>query len=795
MSEARGAWERRYGSLEWRNIGPFRGGRVVAVAGHPTERMTFFMGSTGGGVWKTTNGGTTWRNVSDGFLGSASVGAIQVAEADPNVVYVGMGECSIRGNVSFGDGVYRSDDGGASWRHLGLAATRHIARIRIHPRDPDLVYVAALGHAFGPNPERGVYRSRDGGRTWELVLFRSEDAGAIDLSLDPQNPRILYAAFWEARRGEWFLRSGGPGSGLFRTTDGGDTWVEITRNKGLPEGVWGKVGVAVSPAREGRVWALVEAEKGGVYRSDDGGESWRLVSDEPRLRSRPWYYSHIHAHPTDPETVFVLTEGFWVSTDGGHTFRLRPTPHGDHHDLWIDPRDPDRMIHGADGGATVSFDGGRSWSSIFNQPTGEFYHVTVDTRFPYRVYGAQQDNTTISIASASRQGAITEQDWWDVGGAESGYIAVRPDDPDVVYAGSSGGGEGGRLTRFDQRTGERREITPWPARTAGMAAEEYRYRFQWTSPIHISPHDPNVLYFCANRVFRSRDEGESWEIISPDLTRNDPEKLGPSGGPITRDHTGVEVYGTIFAFAESPLAPGLLWAGSDDGRVHVSRDAGASWTDVTPPDMPEWTRVSIVEPSPHNPDGCYLAASRYRLDDRRPYLWKTTDLGKTWQRITDGIPDEDYTRVIRADPVRPGLLFCGTETGVYVSRDDGASWQRMNLNLPVVPVHDLAVQDGDLVAATHGRAFWILDDITPLRQDVPEDDVWLFRPRDTVRVRYAARGRMSRPKMAAADALPGPTGIGGGLARYLKDWPEGGRAPEYLDAGRNPPNGVIVHFG
>jgi photosystem II stability/assembly factor-like uncharacterized protein len=783
-----GGW-RVLESMRWRLVGPHRGGRVVAVAGDPRDDQVFYFGACAGGVWKTVDGGWTWSNVSDGFFRTAAVGALAVADADPNVVYAGTGEACIRGNVSHGDGVYRSTDGGKTWRNVGLGDTRHIARVRVHPADPNLVYVAALGHAFGPNAERGVFRSRDGGRSWEKVLYRSPDAGAIDLALDVTNPRVLYASLYEVRRGPHFLSSGGPGSGLFKSVDGGDTWTELTDRPGLPKGLKGRIGLAVSPAMPDRVWAQVEAEDGGLFRSDDGGVTWRLMTDDRNLRQRAWYYSHIFADPQDPETVYALNVGMWKSTDGGKTFAAVATPHGDNHDLWIDPRNPRRMIEGNDGGACVSFTGGLSWSTLYNQPTAQFYHVTADSRFPYRLYGAQQDNTTLCVPSRSAKGAIMVTDCYPVGGGESGYIAVRPDNPDVVFAG----GIKGQLTRYDHARGITRTVDIWPDNPAGWGVGDCRHRFQWTFPIVLSPHDPNVLYAAGECVFRSTDEGESWEAISPDLTRADPATMAASGGPITKDNSSAEYYATIFAFAESPLQRGLMWAGSDDGLIHVSRDGGQTWRNITPPAscLPEWALISIIEPSPHDPAVAYVAATRYKLDDTRPYLLKTSDYGETWESIVNGIPTWDFTRAIRADPERRGLLYAGTETGVYVSFDDGGSWQSLQGNLPVVPIHDLLVKDGDLVAATHGRSFWILDDLSPLRQ-MPADlgDVYLFQPRPGLR--FQSGGRV-RPEGGGVRDYAGP----GGMVVTLRNRPKpdgDGVEVEVLDAGTNPPSGVVVHY-
>ena len=775
-------------SLEWRLIGPFRGGRVVAVAGDPAHPLVFYFGSTGGGVWKTTDGGLVWENVSDGFFKRASVGAIAVSNSDPNIVYVGMGETTIRGNVSHGDGVYKSTDGGRTWTHLGLENTRNIAKVCIHPQNPDLVYVAALGHAHGPNPERGLYRSSDGGKTWQHILFKSDKVGANDLTLDPNNPRIVYLAFWETERKPYTLISGGEGCGIFKSVDGGDTWNEITRNQVLPKGMLGKIGLAVSPAKENRVWAAIDAEDGAIFMSDDGGENWERRSEDRNLRARPWYYQHMYADPQDPETIWVLNVQAWKSVDGGRTFFEVYIPHGDHHDLWIDPQNPQRMIQGNDGGACISFNGGNSWSTIYNQPTAEFYHVTTDNQVPYRVYAAQQDNTTISLPSRSNLAGITQSDSYEVGGGESGYIAVRPDNPNIVFAGNYHG----YLTRYDHHSRQEQNITVWPEAATGWGAKDVKYRFQWTFPTMLSPHDPNVLYVTGNHVFRSINEGSSWEIISPDLTRNDISKLEPSGGPVTRDNTGTEFYCTIFAFAESPIQKGLFWAGSDDGLIHISQDDGKNWRNVTPTDLPEWSLISIIEPSPHDPAVAYVAANRYKLDDFQPYLYKTNDYGATWTKITAGIADNEFTRVIREDPIRRGLLFAGTEAGIFVSFDDGEYWQSLRLNLPVVPIHDLVIKDTDLIVATHGRSLWILDDLTPLRfisQELQNATIYLFKPRPTVR--FMTSWGFSHP--SGPGTFYRMTGDRMITARRQRK-PGGGMVDRNMDAGENPPDGVIVYY-
>ncbi len=778
-------------AVHWRLAGPFRGGRVVAVAGHPTETLTFYFGACSGGVWKTEDAGRTWNNVSDGYFKTAAVGAIAVAESDPNIIYAGMGEACIRGNVSHGDGVYKSHDGGQTWEHCGLEETRHIARIRVHPKDPNLVYVAAFGHAFGPNKERGIFRSKDGGKTWEHVLARNEQTGASDLCMDPNNPRVMYAGLWEAQRYPYQLVSGGEGSGIFKTTDGGDTWTELTNNPGLPDGLKGRIGVAVSPAMPSRVWAIIEAEKGGLYRSDDGGANWKLVSDSPDLRQRPWYYMHIFADPVEANTIYCLNLGMWKSTDGGSNFSKIPTPHGDNHDLWIDPTNTQRMIEGNDGGANVSLNGGRTWSSIYNQPTAQLYHVITDNQFPYRIYGAQQDNSTISVPSHSDGGSITNDECFPVGGGESGYIAVDPRNPNIIYAGSYAS----RMTRYDHNSNTEVDITVWPDDPIGYGAEAMKYRFQWTFPIIISPHDPDVLYATGNHVMRSRTGGQDWEEASPDLTRGDPETLGSSGGPITKDNVSTEYYGTVFAFAESLVQPGVLWSGSDDGMVHVSRDGGDNWTHVTPPQLPDWSLISIIEPSPHDPATAYVAATCYKMDDFKPYFLKTKDYGQNWELINSGIRENDFSRTIKEDPTRPGLLYAGTETGLYVSWDEGANWHALQGEFPVVPVHDVVVHDTDLVVGTHGRSFWILDDLTMIRswpEASTNGQATLFAPRPT----YQLHG----PRRWGSDDAIGYKTYGAGLrsnealGEIVQDG-KGGTTIKMLTAGDNAPFGVMVNYG
>jgi len=719
--------------VRYRCIGPTRGGRVVTVAADPDKQNVFYFGAVAGGVWKSDDCGQYWENVSDGFFNTASIGALAVAESDPNVIYAGTGESTIRIDVTHGDGVYKSTDAGATWRHMGLVESRHIGAIRVHPQNADLVYVAALGHSAKDNPERGLYRSADGGETWELVLHVADNAGAVDISLDPNNPRHLLATTWEARRSFWAMDSGGPGCGLWRSRDGGDTWEDISRKPGLPDGVIGKIGVAFSPAKSGRAWALVEAEgrKRGLYRTDDGGEKWDKVSSDPNLGWRPWYYMHVIAHPTDAETVYVMNRYAWKSIDGGANFTEFPTPHGDNHALWIDPKNPDRMIGADDGGAWVSMNGGASWSTIYNQLTAQFYHVAVDDQYPYMVYGSQQDNSSIAVPSRSGLGAITWANCYAPGTAESGYVAPKPGDPNIVYVGAIGSSPGGgdALQRFDKTTGQIQLVSVWPEDYHdGNSAE---VRFQWTYPIVFSPSDPSVLYAAGNKVFRSTDEGHSWTAISDDLTHADPETMGVSG-PLTMDSAGAEMYATIFSLMVSAHKPGTIMAGSDDGRVHVTTDEGGEWREVTPADLPKFSQVTMLAESPHNAGTVYMTVARHKMGDYDPYVWKTADFGESWTRLDGDLPDGDFCRVIREDPAREGLLYVGTETGVRASFDDGATWQSIQGNLPVSPVYDFVVKDHDLVIATHGRSFWILDDLTQLHQlhdDLGDASSFLLKPR------------------------------------------------------------------
>jgi photosystem II stability/assembly factor-like uncharacterized protein len=731
--------------LEFRDVGPDRGGRVAAVAGLDSDPLTYYIGAAGGGVWKTVNGGVSWKNISDGSFGG-SIGAVAVSEWDPNVVYVGGGEKTVRGNVGHGDGLWRSEDAGRTWKSIGLEDSHHVSRIRVHPRDPDTAWAAVLGHLYGPHPTRGVYKTVDGGATWEQKLFVSEDSGCVDLAVDPSNPRMMFATFWNVRRTPYSLSSGGEGSSIWKSIDGGETWSDISANDGMPDGPFGISGVSVSGADSDTVYAIIEAKDGGVFRSRDGGDTWSKTNSDRNLRQRAWYYSRLQADPVDRDTVYVLNVGMHRSTDGGKSFSRMSTPHGDNHDLWIAPSDPMRMIESNDGGANVSFDGGKSWSDQSTQPTSQMYRVSVDTAQPYRLLGGQQDNSALRIRSSSgRGGRPGLRDWESTAGGESGHIAAHPANPDLVFGGSYGG----YLTMRDHKNGQSRSVTVWPNNPMGYGAEGMLYRFQWNFPLFFSPHgdadaapdseDSYALYAGSNVLFRSTDLGASWKAISPDLTRNDPTRLGSSGGPITKDNTGVEYYCTIFAAFESPLRKGVIWCGSDDGRVHVTQDDGGTWNDVTPEGLPEWTQINDMVPDPFTAGGAYLAGTRYKLDDFQPYLYHTTDFGATWEKITDGIADDHFTRSIEADSERRGLLFAGTERGLYVSMNDGASWTPFQQELPIVPVTDIAFGGRDLVVATQGRGFWILDDLAPLRQlslDAHVGNSVLYAPDDATRAGY-----------------------------------------------------------
>ena len=745
-----------YKSLEYRLVGPFRGGRSAAVTGVPGKPNLYYFGATGGGIWKTEDGGRTWGNISDGFFGG-SIGSITVAKSDHNVIYVGGGEKTVRGNVSSGYGIWKSVDAGKTWKAAGLKDSRHVPRIVVHPNNSDIVYAGVMGNIYKPTSERGVYKSTDGGKTWKKTLFSNEHAGVVDLIMDPNNPRILYASTWRVQRTPYSLSSGGEGSALWKSTDSGETWTEISKNKGFAPGILGIIGVTVSPVNSQRVWAIVEnKDKGGVYRSEDGGLNWRQVNSSRSLRQRAWYYSRIYADTQDEDVVYVVNVSYHKSKDGGANFSSYRAPHGDHHDLWIAPENPKRMVIGDDGGAQITYDGGETWSTYYNQPTSQFYRVTTDNHFPYRIYAAQQDNSTIRISHRSNGFSISENDWESTAGGESAHIAVDPEDNDIVYGGSYGG----FLTRRNHKTNTVRAINVWPDNPMGHGAEDFKYRFQWNFPIIFSRHNPNRLYTFSNHVHVTENEGQSWKVISPDLTRNDPEKLKSSGGPITQDNTSVEYYCTIFAANESPLQEGLLWVGSDDGLIHVTKDGGANWENVTPATMPKWLMINSIEPSPFDAGTCYVAGTLYKTGDFKPYLYKTTDYGKTWTKITNGINNEHFTRVLRADPKRKGLLYAGTETGMYISFNDGQSWAPFQLNLPVVPITDLAIKENNLIVATQGRSLWIIDDLTVLHQlkdEMKSSEMILYKPKESYR-------------------------MGGG----------GGRASK--TAGTNHPNGVITHF-
>ncbi|WP_435625240.1 WD40/YVTN/BNR-like repeat-containing protein [Flagellimonas sp.] len=751
--------ESLYNSMQWRLVGPFRGGRAGTASGVLDNPNLYYMGTAGGGVWKTTDAGNTWSCISDGYFGG-SIGAVAVSESDPNVIYVGEGEQTLRGNVSSGHGVWKSLDAGETWKFIGLEGSEHISRIRIHPTNPDLVYAAAIGNLWKPNETRGVYRSQDGGENWEKILYESDKAGAGDLIFDPNNPRILYAATWEMKRNGYRMDSGGPDSKMFKSIDGGDTWTDISKYKGLPKGPWGIVGIAVSPVDSNRVWAIIEAEDGGVFRSEDAGKTWKKINENRALRQRAWYYSRIYADTQNKDKVYVMNVSYGVSTDGGKTFTLKNAPHGDHHDLWIDPNNNNRMVIADDGGAQVSNDGGENWTTYHNQPTAQFYRVTTDNSFPYRIYGAQQDNSTVRISHRTSGSGITERDWEPSAGGESAHLAPDPKNNDVVY----GGTYKGYMMRKDHSVDQTRSINIWPDNPAGSGAEVMKYRFNWNFPVKFSIHDDNTLYAGSNFLHATTNEGQTWKTISPDLTRGLPETIKSSGGPITQDNTGAEFYSNLFAINESPLEEGVIWVGSDDGLIHISRDNGQNWENITPPAgmSPKLNMINCIDPSPFKKGTAYVAATSYKFGDYTPYLYKTSDYGKTWKVITQGIKSNHYTRAIRSDKVREGLLYAGTEWGMYVSFDDGASWSPFQLNLPITSIRDLHVRDNDLIAATHGRSFWMIDDLTPLHQlsnDVANAEFYLFKPDQAYRMQQG-----------------------------------GWRKPNTKLVGENHPNGAIINY-
>lgn len=749
-----------FSKIKYRLVGPFRGGRSGAAAGSYKQKNTFYFGATGGGVWKTNDGGSNWTNISDKYFGS-SIGSVAVAPSDESVIYVGEGENTMRGNVSEGlGGMWRSEDGGKSWKNLGLREGRHIIRIVIHPRNPDIVWVAVMGHLFGPSTERGVFKTTDGGKSWRKVLYVNEQTGASDLVMEPGNPNVFYAGTWRLIRTPYSLESGGEGSGLWKSTDGGETWKNISVNKGLPKGVWGIVGVAVAPSNTDRIYTIIENANGGLFTSADGGDTWTLTSSDNNIRQRAWYYSKVFVDPRNENLVYCPNVNFMVSRDGGRNFTSLRTPHGDHHDLWIDPEDGRRMVVADDGGAQVSFDAGMNWSTYENQPTAQFYRVSTDNSFPYRILGAQQDNSTVRIKSTSYGNAISTDDWDVTAGSESGYVVADPLNPDIVY----GGNYGGYLSRLDHRTGENRAISVWPDNPMGAGADVQKFRFQWNFPIFFSPHNPKRLYTAGNALFVTENEGASWEQISPDLTTNDKSKQASSGGPITKDNTSVEYYCTIFTAAESVLEKDLLWTGSDDGLVHVSRDGGKNWENVTPKDAPKWVMWNCIETDPFNKGKAYIIGTRYKVDDYTPYIYRTEDYGKTWKLITSGINKMHFTRAMRADKKRPGLLYAGTEFGMYISYNDGDSWKPFQLNLPVVPITDLTIKNNDLIVATQGRAFWIIDDLSVVQQWKPDNH---------------------SKNLHVYDVNPAYRMMGSPFAAFM---------PTPKNAGTNPPKGVVIRY-
>jgi photosystem II stability/assembly factor-like uncharacterized protein len=762
--------EKLFKAMQWRQVGPFRGGRGLAIEGVVGEPDTWYFGAVAGGVWKTVDGGATWAPLFD-KQDISSIGALAVAQSDHNVVYAGTGEAAIRGNTTYGTGVYKSIDAGKTWRNVGLKDTRQIGALIVDPRNADVVLVAALGHAFGPNAERGIFRTADGGKTWAKVLSKDENTGGIDVVFDPHNPNIVFASLWQARRQPWLFSSGGPGSGLYRSEDNGVTWKQLQGN-GLPDGILGRIGIAVSGADANRVYAIIEAKEGGIYRSDDAGQKWTRVNEDGRFRQRAWYFSKVYADPKSADTVYVLNTGAFRSVDGGKTFELLPARHGDHHGLWIDPENPNRIGNASDGGASVSTDGGKTWTTQNNQPTAQFYHVAVDNAFPYHIYGAQQDNSNVGIASRGESGVIAREDWFQAGGGECGFVLPDPRDWHIIYSNSEG-----YVTRYDKNKEQSTDVSVWPLDNSGHGASDLKHRFQWVSPLILSPHNPDVIYTAGEAVFKSADHGVSWTQISGDLTRNDKTKQQPSGGPLTLDITSVEYYNTIFALAESPKQPGTIWVGTDDGLVHVTTDDGQHWT-KTLPKMPEWSTVDLIEASPYDANTAYVAVDRHKLDDFKPYIFKTTDLGKSWSAITNGIPDGAYVHAVREDPAKRGMLYAGTELGVFVSFDTGANWQPLQLNLPVSPIHDLVVKDDDLVVATHGRSFWVLDDLTPLRQLTPQSataDMILYQPQTALRLHYPEEIDKKQP----AGENPPPGAI---INYYFKSAPKDEVTLDIMDA-------------
>ncbi len=748
-----------YDAIEWRNLGPWRGGRSCAVAGVPGKPNLYYFGATGGGVWKTTDGGRQWENISDGFFGG-SIGAIEVSQSDPNVIYVGGGEVTVRGNVSSGSGMWKSVDAGKTWKHIGLEKSRHVARVRIHPTNSDIVYAAVMGNLYTGNKERGLYKSTDGGKNWRKVLFINNEVGMVDLTFDPNNPRILFASSWRVKRTPYDMSSGGEGSALWNSTDGGETWTDISKNEGLPKGTWGISGITISPANSNRMWAIIEAKKGGVFRSEDGGKKWKMVNSERKLRQRAWYYTRIYADPKDEDLIYVLNVRYHKSKDGGKTFSSLSTPHSDHHDLWIAPEDPKRMVVADDGGAQVTYDGGETWSTYHNQPTGQFYRVTTDNHFPFRIYAAQQDNSTVRILNRTSGGSIGERDWESTAGCECGHIAIDPNNNDIVY----GGCYDGFLERKDHKNDQSRTISVWPDNPMGHGAESMKYRFQWNFPLFFSQHNSKKLYTASNHLHVSYDEGNSWKTISPDLTRNDSTKLGSSGGPITKDNTSVEYYCTIFAATESIKNEQVIWTGSDDGLIHITEDGGKNWNNVTPSGMPEWMMINSMEADPFHEGGLYVAGTRYKLGDFQPYLYHTKDFGKTWKKIVRGIAPEHFTRVVRCDPEREGLLYTGTENGVYISFDNGGNWETFQLNIPIVPITDMTVKHNTLIAATQGRGIWMIDDLTPIHQmnsSIQNKSFHLFEPNTSFRMSGFQR---SKPKNAGKNH---PGGVS--IYYYLKE--------------------------